>query len=163
MSLPSFFQAYLLEFTVFINKCQGLLIIIKRDFFRLFQKVQGTAFIEKNVFPGFKNTGLYLFDPEVVIKRFRVKKKKRPLNNKSIGLALKTDDQRRINILIKKITNKKAIKNTQKLLIKIYDLIIQNILFRIQNKGLKNQLINERKRRKRKELLFIDFPANKHS
>ena len=40
----------------------------------------------------FKNTGLYLFDPKIIIKRFRIKKKKRPLNNKSIKSALKADD-----------------------------------------------------------------------
>ena len=45
-----------------------------------------------------------------MIKRFRVKKKERPLSNKSIGLALKADDWRRINILIKEIINRKAVK-----------------------------------------------------
>ena len=87
-----FSQAYSSEFTVFINKCQGLSAIIKRDFFRLFWKAWGTAFIEENVFSGFKNTGLYPFDSEVVIKRFRVKKKERLLNNKSTGSALKADN-----------------------------------------------------------------------
>ena len=62
------------------------------------------------MFFGFKNTGLYLFNLEVVIKRFRVKEKKRLLNSKSIGLALKADDWRRINMLIKKIINRKTIK-----------------------------------------------------
>ena len=60
----------------------------------------------------FKNTGLYLFDLEVVIKRFRVKEEERLLNSKSIGSALKADDWRRINILIKKIINRKAVKKT---------------------------------------------------
>ena len=60
----------------------------------------------------FKNTGLYPFDPKVVIKRFRVKKKERPLSNKFTELALKADDWRRINILIKKIINRKAVKKT---------------------------------------------------
>ena len=49
-------------------------------------------FIEENVFSGFKNTGLYLCNLEVVIKRFRVKEKERPLSSKSTGSALKTDD-----------------------------------------------------------------------
>ena len=62
------------------------------------------------MFSRFKNTGLYLFDLEVVIKRFRVKEKERPLSNKSIRSALKTDDWRRINMLIKEIINKKAVK-----------------------------------------------------
>ena len=44
------------------------------------------------MFSKFKNTGLYPFDLKVIIKRFRVKKKKRLLNNKSIGSALKTDN-----------------------------------------------------------------------
>ena len=62
------------------------------------------------MFSGFKSTGLYLFNLEVVIKRFRVKKKERLLSNKSIGLFLKADDWRRINMLIKKIPNRKAVK-----------------------------------------------------
>ena len=49
-------------------------------------------FIEENMFFRFKNTGLYPFNLEIMIKRFRVKEKKRPLSNKSIGLALKADD-----------------------------------------------------------------------
>ena len=48
--------------------------------------------MKENMFFKFKNTGLYLFNLKIMIKRFRVKKKKRPLNNKSIRLALKTDD-----------------------------------------------------------------------
>ena len=62
------------------------------------------------MFSRFKNTGLYLFNLEIMIKRFRVKEKKRLLSNKSIKSALKADDWRRINILIKKIINKKAAK-----------------------------------------------------
>ena len=58
----------------------------------------------------FKNTGLYLFNLEVVIKRFRVKKEERLLNSKSIKSALKADDWRRINILIKEITDRKTVK-----------------------------------------------------
>ena len=58
----------------------------------------------------FKNTGLYSFDLKVVIKRFRVKKEERPLSSKSIKSALKADDWRRINILIKEIINRKAAK-----------------------------------------------------
>ena len=44
------------------------------------------------MFSRFKNTGLYPFNLEIIIKRFRVKEKERPLNSKSIELALKTDD-----------------------------------------------------------------------
>ena len=62
------------------------------------------------MFSGFKNTGLYSFDLEVVIKRFRVKEEERLLSSKSIGLVLKADDWRRINMLIKEITNRKAAK-----------------------------------------------------
>ena len=62
------------------------------------------------MFSKFKNTGLYLFDLEVVIKRFRVKEEERLLNSKSIGSALKADDWRRINILIKEIIDRKAVK-----------------------------------------------------
>ena len=62
------------------------------------------------MFSGFKNTGLYPFDLEVVIKRFRVKEKERPSSSKSIGSVLKADDWRRINMLIKEIINRKAAK-----------------------------------------------------
>ena len=93
-----------------MDKCQSLLVIIKRDFFRLFWKAWGTAFIEENMFFRFKNTGLYPFNLKVVIKRFRVKEEERLLSNKSIESVLKADDWRRINILIKKIINKKAVK-----------------------------------------------------
>ena len=44
------------------------------------------------MFSGFKNTGLYSFDLKVVIKRFRIKKKRRLLSNKSIRSALKADN-----------------------------------------------------------------------
>ena len=93
-----------------MDKCQGLSAITKRDFFRLFWKAWGTAFTEENVFSGFKNTGLYPFDLEVVIKRFRVKEEERPSSNESIGSVLKADDWRRINMLIKEIINRKAAK-----------------------------------------------------
>ena len=72
----------------------------------------GDCVYKKNIFSRFKNTGLYPFNLEIIIKRFRVKKEERPLSNKSIRSALKADDWRRINILIKEITNRKAVKKT---------------------------------------------------
>ena len=96
-------QAYSAELTVFTDDCQGLSSITKRDFFRLFWTAWKTAFVTKNVLSGFEKTGLHPFDPEVVIKRFRVQELERPSSSESTGSALKAEDWRRIEKLLQHV------------------------------------------------------------
>ena len=50
-------------------------------------------------------------------------------------------------------------KKIQKLSNTMYALSLENILLKQQNNGLKQSLINEKKRRKRGKPLLLDFPT----
>ena len=50
-------------------------------------------------------------------------------------------------------------KKTQKLSNTMYALSLENMLLKQQNNGLKQSLINEKKRRKRGKPLLLDFPT----
>lgn len=55
------------ELDQFLYKSQGLCSLTKRDFFRLFWAAWGKAFTISNIESGWKRTGLYHFEPSVVL------------------------------------------------------------------------------------------------
>ena len=56
-----------------IDKCQGLSSITKRDFFRLFWVAWEVSFKETSILKAFKCTGLTPFDPLQILTRFTSK------------------------------------------------------------------------------------------
>jgi hypothetical protein len=68
-------QAYTDELNKSIQESQGLTRIRKRDFFRLFWASWIIAFKEENILSAFKTTGLYPFNPDLVVRRLSRKRK----------------------------------------------------------------------------------------
>ncbi|OCK74617.1 hypothetical protein K432DRAFT_310373, partial [Lepidopterella palustris CBS 459.81] len=58
------------------HESEGFCSFTKRDFFPTFWKAWERAFTKKNILSGWKKTGLFLFNPEVVLKQVTVKEKR---------------------------------------------------------------------------------------
>ena len=63
-------SAYSAELANFMDRCQGLTSISKRDFYRMFNKAWEASFKPETIIKAFKATGLSPFDPQVILTRF---------------------------------------------------------------------------------------------
>src|ERR1700712_2644674 len=62
--------AYSTQLVSHLHKSQGMLTIVKGDFFLLFWNAWGTAFKPQSIKKSFEAPGIYPPNPEVVLKRF---------------------------------------------------------------------------------------------
>ena len=144
---------------MFIDQCQGFSSITKRDFFRLFQNAWKTLFTPENIYSGFKATSLHPFDPQLIITKFTKDTEDRPSSSSSRGSAIAAEDWKRIEKLLYNVVGNVYDKKAQKLSNTMHALSIENMLLKQQNNGLKQSLVNEKKRRKRGKPLLLDFPT----
>ena len=152
-------QAYSDQLTTFMDKCQGLSSITKRDFFHLFWHAWNTAFTPENIHSGFKATGLHPFNPQLIITRFTKTNEDQPSSTSSTRLVIAAEDWKRIEKLLYNIVSNIYDKKAQQLSNTMHALSVENMLLKQQNDGLKQSLINEKKRRKRSKPLLLDFPT----
>ena len=152
-------QAYSNQLTSFMDECQGLSSITKRDFFRLFWHAWKTSFTSENILSGFKATGLHPFNPQLIITKFTKNTEDRPSSSSSKGSAIAVEDWKRIEKLLHNVVSNIYDKKAQKLSNTMHALSVENMLLKQQINGLEKSLINEKKRRKRGKPLLLDFPT----
>ena len=157
--------AYKEELSSFMNKCQGLTSITKRDFFRLFYKAWGDSFIEENIFKAFKSTGLSPFDPEVVLKSLRVRETDRPSSGGSAvsgTSVLSASDWRTVRRLLREATEASSQQMTQEVTQQLtqhfHSISAQFSLLKHEVEGYKEALVNEKKKRQRGKALKLEKP-----
>jgi hypothetical protein len=63
-------SAYSGEVAAFMERCQGLTSMSKRDFYPMFMTAWKASFKEDTILKAFEATGLSPFEPEVILKRF---------------------------------------------------------------------------------------------
>ena len=152
-------QAYSSQLATFMDQCQGLSSITKRDFFRLFWHAWNTAFTPENILSGFKATGLHPFNPQIIITKFTKTNDDRPSSASSTHSVIAAEDWKRIEKLLQHVVSDIYDKKAQQLSNTMHALSVENMLLKQQNDGLKQSLINEKKRRKRGKPLLLDIPA----
>lgn len=155
--------AYSNELTAFLDRCQGLSAITKRDFFRLFYEAWRTSFTASNVLSAFKCTGISPFDPHVILKRWEKKELSRPSTGDSKTSKLSTlsaDDWIRIQRLLREVVADMCDERSKKLSQTIHVMSVQNSLLVHKNMKLEEALINERRRRQRGKPLLLEAPAD---
>ena len=136
-------RAYSIELERFIFESQGFSRLRKQDFFRLFWTSWGKAFTSKNIESGFKNTGLYLFNPEIILQCFNKKSTSQPSSSESTASILKAEDWRRIRKLVNEVVIDFHDKKAKKLNNTMMSLSTENILLKSRCEGLERALINE--------------------
>lgn len=119
-------QAYSSQLTQFMDECQGISSITKRDFFPLFWSAWKTAFIEKSILSSFAATGIDPFNPDRIICRFAHKEEERPSSSSSSDSILKPDDWKRIEKLLRSVITDRCDKRVQKLSNTIHGLHMEN-------------------------------------
>ena len=95
--------AYSKGLSYFMDKCQGLSSITKRDFFRLFNRAWIALFTKKNILSAFNKTGLEPWDPQRVLCRFDKPQPDRPSSSESSNSVLSAGDWRKIERLLRDV------------------------------------------------------------
>jgi hypothetical protein len=139
----------------------------KRDFFSLFWPAYVNAFTASNIASGWRKTGLFPFDPEVVLSKLIDNKDSttdelmRPSSKQSSGSsALSSISLRAVRNLVLEVANEQRSKKLRKLENTILHLQSTVAILTRENKDLKDTIKHEKKRRKRGKALTEQFRAN---
>lgn len=141
--------AYTKELVQWQAKTQGLSRLSKREFWDLFYPAFQASFIEKNIISGWEKCGLHPFNPDIIISQLE-----RPPSSSSSSsassAALESPTARDLRRLFEKISlqDPKA-SISRKLQNTLEKLQTENELLKHENKGLRETIHVEKKRRKR--------------
>jgi hypothetical protein len=141
-------SAYSNQVAAFIERCQGLTSMSKRDFYPLFMAAWEASFKKDTILKAFEATGLSSLNPEVILKRFN-QPAQTGRSSDSDSSALSASDWRKIRQLIDHAVANRDQGKISKLNQTIHRLSIRSVLAEHENVRLKEALINERQRRKR--------------
>jgi hypothetical protein len=154
-------SAYSSQVAGFIERCQGLTSMSKRDFYPMFIAAWEASFKKDTILKAFEATGLLPLKPEVILKRFN-----RPAqsgqSSDSDSSALSASDWRKIRQLVGDAVADRDPRKISKLNQTIHRLSIRSTLAEHENTRLKEALINERKRRKRGKALPLEAAEEYH-
>ena len=154
--------AYSSELSTFMDKCQGLSSITKRDFFRLFYSAWHASFKEKTILKAFKTTGISPPDPQAILKRFNVEDEEKPSSSESTTSVLSASDWRKIERLLRQTVEDIYDSRASKLSHTIHAISVQKTLLQHKVGQLEEALINEKKRRQRGKPLLLEAPEEYH-
>ncbi|KAF1960885.1 HET-domain-containing protein [Byssothecium circinans] len=139
------------QVAAFMERCQGLTSMSKRDFYPMFMAAWEALFKKETILKAFEATGLSPLNLEVILKRFN----SQPIQGSSSdsdSSALSASDWRKIRQLVDHAV---ADRDQRKL-------SIRSVLAEHENVRLKEALINERQRRKRGRALPLDVEEEYH-
>ena len=142
-------HAYSSKLEAYLYISMGLSHIIKRDFFRLFFPARVKALSSKNIISSWRIVGIHPFNPEIVLARFSREPQSRPSTSESSRSILGAEDWRKIKKLFYDVVEDVYSENTRKLSLAMHNLSTENILLKLQCKGLQIVLQNKKKKRQR--------------
>jgi hypothetical protein len=151
----------------FIADSQGLSSISKRDFFRLFWSAYTKSFTEANINSGWQQTGLYPFNPHVVLgEGWQLEEAttddSRP-STASLSSNLSDTNWRKARAVlydvVREALNEQEAKKVNMLENLLLRLQAQNSILRSENEGLRRAITHEKKRRKRGKHVFEELRA----
>jgi hypothetical protein len=154
-------SAYLSQVADFMERCQGLTSMSKRDFYPMFMAAWEASFKKDTILKAFEATGLSPLEPEVILKRFN-QPAQSGQSSDSDSSALSASDWRKIRQLVDHAVADRDQKKISKLHQTIHRLSIRSVLAEHENVRLKEALINERQRRKRGKALPLEAEEEYH-
>ena len=152
--------AYSAGLASFMESCQGLCRITKRDFFRLFWGAWISALTPLTILKAFEATGVAPFNPTRILARFNARREERPSSSESNTSILSASDWRKIERLLRQVVEDIYDAQAAKLSRTIHAISTDNQLLKHENIQLKEALLNERKRRQRGKALVLEAPED---
>jgi hypothetical protein len=150
--------SYKAELAAWLERCQGLTAITKRDFYRLFITAWTSTMKEKLICKSFEATGIVPLVPNAVLSRFKAPPTdgSRPASSDSSSSVLSASDWRKIERLLRQAVSDLGDEKAKKLSRTIHTISVQKDILQHENDQLKEALANEKKRRKRGKALLLE-------
>jgi hypothetical protein len=126
----------------------------KRDFFGLFKQAWAQATTISIVESAWKKTGLYIFDPDIVLSQLQSKRPSTSGSNTSHSSGISTSDIRTVRRLYKRIGGPLPSHDLTKLSDLVERLAAENSILKAQVSGLKTAVFIEKGWRKRGKPVF---------
>jgi hypothetical protein len=157
-----FSTAYSNQVAAFMERCQGLTSISKRDFYPMFIAAWEASFKKETILKAFEATGLSPLNPEVILKQFN-QPAQSSQSSDSNSSALSASDWRKTERLLRQVVGNRSNLRAQKLSRAFHSISVQKSLLIHEAQGLMQALINKRQRRKRGKALPLDAGEDYHS
>jgi hypothetical protein len=154
-------SAYSGQVAAFMERCQGLTSMSKRDFYPMFMTAWEASFKEDTILKAFEATGVSPFAPEVILKRFNKQSTQGSLSD-SDSSALSASNWRKTESLIRQVVKDRSDPQAQKLSRAFHRISVQKSLLEHETQGLRQALTDERLRRKRGKALPLEQPEEDH-
>jgi hypothetical protein len=154
-------SAYSDQVTAFMERCQGLTSMSKRDFYPMFLAAWESSFKQETILKAFEATGLSPLNPEVILKRFD----RQPTpgsSSDSDSSTLSASNWRKIESLVRDVAKDRRNPKAQKLSQAYHQISVQNSLVKHEVQGLRQALTSERLRRKRGKALPLEQGQDYH-
>ena len=135
---------------------QGLVRMTKRDFWRLFRPAWEKAFSKKNISSAFEAAGVEPFNPSRVLAA--IKRNIIPPLPNTPGPSKTPGSSRALRRTFKRLQKEGHVDDQAAVLLRAGEkLATDNELLRHENRGLRNAIVHEKKKRKRgKAMHFLD-------
>jgi hypothetical protein len=149
-------RAYSAELSRLNFRAQGLLSVNKSDFIPLFKAAFTSAFTEKNILKGFRATGIWPMDREVVIEKFN-QPPTTPDREANTEPGTEPDiypnTWDRVDYLLTKLHKEVDAQKVRELETSVHRATTQSKLMRNENEGLRASLVTKNKRRRHGKVL----------
>jgi hypothetical protein len=155
-------SAYSAQLAGFIERCQGLTSMSKRDFYPMFIAAWEALFKKATILKAFEATGISPSNPEVILKRFH-QQAQSASSEDSDSSALSASNWRKIESLVRQVVADRSDPQAQKLSRAFHQISVQKSLLTHEAQGLREALINEKTRRKRGKALPLQADEEYHS
>ena len=147
---------YTKEIDQLLFEGQGLVRMTKRDFWRLFRPAWEKAFSNENISSAFEAAGIEPFNPSRILTAIK-RNLTLPLPN-TPGSFKTPGSSRALRRTFKRLQNEGHVDDKAAVLLRADEkLATNNDLLRHENRGLRNAIVHEKKKRKRgKAMYFLD-------
>jgi hypothetical protein len=110
-----FSSAYSGQVATFMERCQGLTSMSKRNFYPMFMAAWEASFKDDTILKAFEATGVSPFEPDIILKRFNLNQPTQGSSSDSDSSALSASNWRKTESLIRRVVKDRADSQAQKL------------------------------------------------
>jgi hypothetical protein len=154
-------SAYSAQLASFMERCQGLTSMSKRDFYPMFVAAWEASFKETTILKAFEAIGISPSNPEVILERFHQPAQSGPSDD-SNSSALSASIWRKTESLLRQVVADRSDPRAQKLSRAFHQITVQKSLLIHETQGLRQAPNNERTCRERGKALCLQAAVKYH-
>jgi hypothetical protein len=148
--------------TKHLHNAQGLVPIVKGDFFPLFWQAWTSSFREELILKAFKATGIWPTNGEVILEKF-IKSTLEPQDSRESSTSvLSGKDWHKIQTIVRSQVKDQSSKDVQKLQRSLHHITVQNDLLHTEVEGLRQAVLSTRKHKKKSKTLDLQQRKEYH-